>query len=213
MEEKELLEVGTKVVVTLGNSGDYKKVGQIIEVDKKDDNLPYYIQYEDQFKLWEEAESVQKYDARKKVYLAGPFFSETQIDIVNELHEALLKNPTIKDIFVPMDHQMNDGDIEEFTPEWARLVAMNDYKHVEEADIVVAIVDFDGQDMDSGTAVEIGYAYATNKPVYLFHKENHEDMVNLMATEVAQAYFKSSQQIEKYDFIKSEKIPFSGNYR
>ena len=108
---------------------------------------------------------------------------------------------------------MNDGELEEFTAPWAREVAKNDYKHVLEADIVVAIVDFDGQDMDSGTAVEIGYAYALGKPVFLYHQEAHDIMVNLMATEIAQAYFTDAQQVKEYDFKEMKHIPFTGNYR
>lgn len=207
----ELLKEGQKVVVKYNENET--KIGQIIEVDDLDSEMPYRVQYKDGSKIWVYATDVEPYNPRRKVYLAGPFFSDKQIEIVNELHGALNENKSIESVFVPMEHQMNDGDLEEFTAPWAQAVAMNDYKNVREADIVVAIVDFDGQDMDSGTAAEIGYAYAIGKPVFLFHKENHEIMVNLMVTEVAQAYFTDLQQVKDYNFTTQEKIPFSGKYR
>lgn len=207
----EFLKEGQKVVVKYNENET--KIGQIIEVDDLDSEMPYRVQYKDGSKIWVYATDVEPYNPRRKVYLAGPFFSDKQIEIVNELHGALNENKSIESVFVPMEHQMNDGDLEEFTAPWAQAVAMNDYKNVREADIVVAIVDFDGQDMDSGTAAEIGYAYAIGKPVFLFHKENHEIMVNLMVTEVAQAYFADLQQVKDYNFTTQEKIPFSGKYR
>ncbi|SCO93397.1 Purine trans deoxyribosylase (Nucleoside deoxyribosyltransferase-I) [Enterococcus phage VPE25] len=207
----EFLKEGQKVVVKYNENET--KIGQIIEVDDLDSEMPYRVQYKDGSKIWVYATDVEPYNPRRKVYLAGPFFSDKQIEIVNELHGALNENKSIESVFVPMEHQMNDGDLEEFTAPWAQAVAMNDYKNVREADIVVAIVDFDGQDMDSGTAAEIGYAYAIGKPVFLFHKENHEIMVNLMVTEVAQAYFTDLQQVKDYNFTTQEKIPFSGKYR
>lgn len=208
-----LLEKGQKVFVKNSFNGGKEKIGQIVEIDDQDSEMPYFVQYNDGTKYWEYVDEVELYDPRRNVYLAGPFFSENQINIVNELHGALNENKTIKSVFVPMEHQMNDGELEEFTAPWAKAVAMNDYENVRNADIVVAIVDFDGQDMDSGTAAEIGYAYAIGKPVFLFHKENHEIMVNLMVTEVAQAYFTDLQQVKDYNFTSQEKVPFSGNYR
>lgn len=207
----EFLKEGQKVVVKYFENET--KIGQIIEVDDLDSEMPYRVQYKDGSKIWVYATDVEPYNPRRKVYLAGPFFSDKQIEIVNELHGVLNENRSIESVFVPMEHQMNDGDLEEFTAPWAYAVAMNDYENVREADIVVAIVDFDGQDMDSGTAAEIGYAYAIGKPVFLFHKENHEIMVNLMVTEVAQAYFTDLQQVKDYNFTSQEKVPFSGNYR
>ena len=58
----------------------------------------------------------------------------------------------------------------------------NDVNEVNKADIIVAIVDFDHQDTDSGTAWELGYAIALEKPTYLIR---FEDTIpaNIMLTE------------------------------
>lgn len=214
-------KVGDKVKVKWSES-NIKGQGTIISIDENDMLLPYEVEIDpDEIAIynpftdevsWFEEDALEILDGLN-VYLAGPFFSESQIKIVKELNEALQKNETISNIFVPMEHQMNDGDLVEFTSPWAKAVAMNDYKNVREANIVVAVVDFDGQDMDSGTAAEIGYAYAIGRPVFLYHAKNHDMMVNLMATEVAKAYFTDIKEIEKYDFIKAEYKPFTGNYR
>ena len=214
-------KVGDKVKVKWSET-NVKGRGTIISIDESDMLLPYEVELDPSEMAvynpfiddisWFEEDALEALDGLN-VYLAGPFFSENQIEIVKDLNKALKKNETIGKVFVPMEHQMNDGDLVEFTSPWAKAVAMNDYKNVRESDIVVAIVDFDGQDMDSGTAAEIGYAYAIGRPVFLYHAKNHDMMVNLMATEVAKAYFTNLEEIEKYDFIKADHKPFTGNYR
>ena len=220
-------KVGDRVKVKWSET-NVKGRGTIISIDKSDILLPYEVELDPSEMsiynpftgdippfvqaTWAEEDALEALDGLN-VYLAGPFFSESQIEIVKELNRALQKNETISNIFVPMEHQMNDGDLVEFTSPWAKAVAMNDYKNVREADIVVAIVDFDGQDMDSGTAAELGYAYAIGRPIFLYHAKNHSQMVNLMVTEVAKAYFTNLEEIEKYDFIKADHKPFTGNYR
>ena len=214
-------KVGDKVKVKWSET-NVKGRGTIISIDESDMLLPYEVELDPSEMAvynpftddisWFEEDALEALDGLN-VYLAGPFFSENQIEIVKDLNKALQKNETISNIFVPMEHQMNDGDLVEFTSPWAKAVAMNDYKNVRESDIVVAIVDFDGQDMDSGTAAEIGYAYAIGRPVFLYHAKNHDMMVNLMTTEVAKAYFTNLEEIEKYDFIKADHKPFTGNYR
>ena len=214
-------KVGDKVKVKWAGT-NIKGRGTIISIDESDMLLPYEVKIDseemsvynpfDEEVSWFEEDDLEALDGLN-VYLAGPFFSESQIEIVKELNKTLQKNETISNIFVPMEHQMNDGDLVEFTSPWAKAVAMNDYKNVRESDIVVAIVDFDGQDMDSGTAAELGYAYAIGRPVFLYHDKNHDMMVNLMLTEVAKAYFTNLEEIEKYDFIKADHKPFTGNYR
>lgn len=214
-------KVGDRVKVKWSET-NVKGRGIIISIDENDMLLPYEVELDPSEMAvynpftddisWFEEDALEVLDGLN-VYLAGPFFSESQIEIVKELNKTLQKNETISNIFVPMEHQMNDGDLVEFTSPWAKAVAMNDYKNVRESDIVVAIVDFDGQDMDSGTAAEIGYAYAIGRPVFLYHAKNHDMMVNLMATEVAKAYFTNLEEIEKYDFIKADHKPFTGNYR
>ena len=103
-------------------------------------------------------------------------------------------------------------EVEAFTPEWAKATMENDVNELNKADIIVAIVDFDHQDTDSGTAWELGYAIALKKPTYLIR---FEDTIpaNIMLTERNRAFFIQIEQVEEYDFLESKLIPYSGKYQ
>ena len=93
-----------------------------------------------------------------KIYLASPFFTddelyvyETIIDILEETEHAL---------YVPRDHKIPFAEI---MPNhlWGRLVFKNDIDAIDACDMVLALNH--GLYSDSGTAWEMGYAYAKNK--------------------------------------------------
>ena len=149
------------------------------------------------------------------VYLAAPFFSESQIKKVELLENALSKNKTVANFFSPMRCQHPESlpqEVEAFTPEWAKATMENDVNEINKADIIVAIVDFDHQDTDSGTAWELGYAIALEKPTYLIR---FEDTIpaNIMLTERNRAFFTQIEQVEEYDFLESKPIPYNGKYQ
>ena len=149
------------------------------------------------------------------VYLAAPFFSESQIKKVELLENALSKNKTVANFFSPMRCQHPESlpqEVEAFTPEWAKATMENDVNEVNKADIIVAIVDFDKQDTDSGTAWELGYAIALEKPTYLIRFEESL-ATNIMLTERNRAFFTDVEQVEEYDFLESKLIPYSGKYQ
>ena len=157
----------------------------------------------------------QLFSKAVKVYLAGPFFSDKQIEKVERLEKALSNNKTVASFFSPMRCQRPEGladDIAEFTPQWAKVTMENDIKEVEAADIIVAITDFDGQDTDSGTAWELGYAIAQGKPTYLVRFEETVP-TNIMLTERNQAFFTDEKQVETYDFLTSPVLPYTGKYQ
>lgn len=146
----------------------------------------------------------------KRVYLASPFFSEQQIDRVKALEEALENNPTIGEFFSPRLHQ-TQGDLEMYSPAWAKATMENDVSEVDKADIIVAIIDFDGQDTDSGTAWELGYGIATGKPTFLL-RFDESVRANIMLTERNTAFFTDAKQVQEYDFNVAEHIPYVGEY-
>ncbi|WP_252893489.1 nucleoside 2-deoxyribosyltransferase [Lentilactobacillus senioris] len=59
------------------------------------------------------------------------------------------------------------------TKKWAQEIFKYDTSKIDWCDVVVAVVDFDDDDVDSGTAFEIGYAYSTNKPLVIFMKRHY----------------------------------------
>lgn len=133
----------------------------------------------------------------KKIYLASPFFNEKETmrvcKVMNILKEKGLE------VFVPMEHQ--SPELEFGSREWRDKTFRNDVDHIDWCDVVVAIISNGNYD-DSGTAWELGYAYATNKPVVLVNLTG--ETINLMIADSLHALIKSYDELKEYDF---EKMP------
>lgn len=100
-----------------------------------------------------------------KIYIAGPFFNEFERDNLNFMIEYVKKAHPNDEIFIPMEHFVKDG---ESLPNnvWGKEVFYMDLKALENADCVYAL--YLGHYSDTGTAWELGYAYAKAIPVYLW---------------------------------------------
>ena len=140
------------------------------------------------------------FPCKKKVYLASPFFNDTQlVDMVRVL--GTLRNKKLE-VFSPYENQ--NKDLEFASREWRTKTFNSDVGHIKWCDIVVALVN--GNYMDSGTAWEIGYAYAIGKPVIVINL--NKEPVNLMISDSLHAYIDSIEDLEKYDFDKLNKIEY-----
>ena len=121
--------------------------------------------------------------SRYRVYLAAPLFSEAERTF-NAAVARLLK-ANLFEVHLPQEAG-DDSDARD-TREQERLFLLNK-KALEDADIVVAIID--GADADSGTAWEMGYAFARGKPVIAlrtdFRRIGHHEQVNLMLEQSAE---------------------------
>ncbi|GAB5053751.1 MULTISPECIES: nucleoside 2-deoxyribosyltransferase [Pediococcus] len=144
----------------------------------------------------------------KSVYLAGPFFSDGQNNRVKTVKNLLNKNQTINSdaIFLPGKDEYTDAAAGSF--EWQIATFNADIRQIDQADVVVAILDYDlenGQhEADAGTIWECGYAYAQHKPVFLvrFDKQT-ENSINLMLAGSYTAMFNGEKDIANlatYDF-------------
>jgi nucleoside 2-deoxyribosyltransferase len=143
---------------------------------------------------------------KPNIYLASPFFSPEQVDRVQRVENALEDNPFIAEYFSPMRQQM---DMFPFgSKQWREAVFANDIHNLEWADIIVAVHDFEEHHVDSGTAFEIGYAYAKGKPVILVHEKDTK--VNLMLSDSLHAYVVKAEDIADYNFLKMPKSNFTG---
>lgn len=95
----------------------------------------------------------------KKIYLAGPLFTHAEIEYNLKIKDLLVKKNFL--VFLPQE------DAEDTTSEREsqnqECIFKKCVEGVDSSDIVVAVLD--GADVDSGTAWEIGYAYAKGKPV------------------------------------------------
>ena len=108
-----------------------------------------------------------------RIYLAGPFFNETEIRNI-EYAEKILEQKGIP-YFSPMRHE--ERTEEPGTPAWARKLFEMDRDEIQKADAVLAI--YYGNNSDTGTAWECGYAAGIGKPVLLVHVQRDGDS-NLM---------------------------------
>jgi nucleoside 2-deoxyribosyltransferase/predicted secreted protein len=115
--------------------------------------------------------------ARYRVYLAAPLFSEAE-RIFNASVASLLRS-NLFDVHLPQEAG-DDSDTRDIR-EQERLFLFNKTA-LEDSDFIVAIID--GADADSGTAWEMGYAFAQGKPVIAlrtdFRRVGHHEQVNLM---------------------------------
>jgi nucleoside 2-deoxyribosyltransferase len=145
----------------------------------------------------------------RRVYLAGPFFNQAQIKLIQEVEDALQANdiPT----FSPRKMALNDKPTStKPTPEQAAAIFRKDYEEITKSTHVLAILDWalnpdvslrlvaprqghaPEYDMlsgplslpDSGTVWEMGCAYALRVPIYLYTKDPAAKL-NLMLSQSA----------------------------
>ncbi|WP_340137537.1 nucleoside 2-deoxyribosyltransferase [Apilactobacillus bombintestini] len=141
------------------------------------------------------------------LYLAGPFFDDEQIDRVERVEKALNQNTTVDNFFSPRLSTV-DKSLEVGSDEWSKAVFKLDVDEIKKADAVIAIIDFVDDNVDSGTAFEIGYAHAINKPVILFHEKSGN--VNLMLSNGSNSYLTTIDDIVKFDFVKIPEYKYNG---
>ena len=101
---------------------------------------------------------------KKAIYIAGPLFSIAEkqflIKFVDEIATKLNLDP-INHFFLP---HRDAGDLGIINGR--EDIFKSDLDHLNKAEIVIAVLE--GADVDSGTAVEIGYAFAKNKKIFGF---------------------------------------------
>ncbi|MCL7414287.1 MAG: nucleoside 2-deoxyribosyltransferase [ANME-2 cluster archaeon] len=112
----------------------------------------------------------------KNVYLAAPLFSDAECEFNSRLRDEIEEIGLV--VFLPQEHS-NDTKDERYRQE---NIFSKNRDAIDGADLMVAVLD--GVDVDSGTAWEIGYAYARGLPVYGlrtdFRTLGIEGTVNLM---------------------------------
>jgi nucleoside 2-deoxyribosyltransferase/predicted secreted protein len=120
--------------------------------------------------------------SRYRVYLAAPLFSEAERSYNAALADLLRQH--LFEVYVPQE--TGDDTSHRDMPEHTKIYEQNK-KALHEADLVVAVID--GADADSGTAWEMGYAGALNKPVFAlrtdFRRVGLHEHVNLMLEQSA----------------------------
>ena len=99
----------------------------------------------------------------KKIYLAGPLFNlaekEFNVRFAEAIESRMKYDQKDVEVILPQERAPKFLHLEN----GMKLVFEDCLKMVAEADIVIAILD--GPDADSGTGVELGYAYAVKTPI------------------------------------------------
>ncbi len=142
-----------------------------------------------------------------KVYLAGPFFDDEQISRIERVEQALAANPRISSFFSPRKSEI--PGLTMGTPEWATQTFQMDVSQIDQADVVVGMVDFVDDQVDSGTAFEIGYAFHSKKPVVILHEK--KTTLNLMIAEGLHAYVQEAEALAAYDFATLPESHYHGD--
>ena len=114
------------------------------------------------------------YNEGIRVYLAGPFFDETQRERIAWIEEVLQSYNF--DIFSPRKASLIGPDS---TNEDMIRTFDGNISHIDNCDFMLAILDYDGKSSDPGTVFETGYAFSRNKPI-LYFNETREKGPNLM---------------------------------
>jgi len=118
---------------------------------------------------------------KRKVYIAGPLFSYAEQCFNINLAASLKKKLPHINFILPQKHAKRIAKKSNFTKNmfWYCI------NSIQRADLLLCLLD--GPDVDSGTAIEMGYAYACKKPIIGFRSDfrSSEDQgMNLMVSHV-----------------------------
>ena len=117
--------------------------------------------------------------ATKTIYLAAPLFSDAEREFNCKLRDQITKRGF--SVFLPQEDSNDTTNMRH--EEKQSHIFQNNLEAIDNSDIVVAILD-GGSDVDSGTAWELGYAFARKKTVLAlktdFRTLGSEGIVNLM---------------------------------
>lgn len=99
-----------------------------------------------------------------KIYVASPLFTPKEKKLINEISEIL--QAAGHETYLPMEHGVPDAW--SYSNEvWGKKMFELDRDAINFCDALVCV--YNGMDSDTGTSWEVGYAYAKNKPVVIFH--------------------------------------------
>lgn len=137
----------------------------------------------------------------KQVYLAGPFFTPGQVELIERLKEVM-DNRKIS-YFSPKDECMYTPGVT--TPH--QILRMN-IEAIDECELIIVVTD--GKDV--GTLFEAGYAYGIDKEIlYVWTTGRSEDKFNLMLAasgEVARSLDEVNSYLRDHRAISQEGIQY-----
>lgn len=135
-----------------------------------------------------------------RIYLAGPdVFRPDAIE-----HGERLKSLCVQyghEGLYPMDNKLPSHLKGREAAEW---IYGADLAQLDKADVIIAnVIPFRGPSCDVGTAVEIGYAVAQGKPVYLYSRDltTYNDKVDYLHGADETGYFVDNMIVEGFGLV------------
>jgi nucleoside 2-deoxyribosyltransferase len=117
-----------------------------------------------------------------KIYLAGPLFSLSEQQFNKELATGLEKTISGCSVLLPQEFSKKITSKTDYCLSDLFYCCLN---LIDEADMILAILE--GPDADSGTCIELGYAYSKKKPIIGIRtdfRSSEDKGVNLMVSNV-----------------------------
>lgn len=130
-----------------------------------------------------------------KIYFASPLFSMSEQSFNEQVVEYIRENIPGVEVYLP---QENDSINDKSGYADSEMIANGDNKYLEEADILVAVLD--GQTVDVGVAAEVGYFYSMNKPIIGLY------------TDSRQGTYGNQQKIDALDEIAESQFSYINLY-
>ena len=145
------------------------------------------------------------FGGKMKIYLAGPLFSIAERDYNKKIATEIIHRFPKSKVYLPQEFLTNlTGNESNFFQKMFDCCI----NAIDSADVIVAILD--GPDVDSGTCIELGYAYANKKPIIGVRtdlRSLEDNGVNLMVSKVCTEYLLLTEKAEiNQDSIASKII-------
>lgn len=123
------------------------------------------------------------------IYIAGPFFTDKERAFLKNLIRSVKKMFPNEELFIPMEHFIPNGE-NLSNNEWAEAVFKMDVEALNKCNHIIAA--YSGLYSDTGTAWEIGYAYAKGIPVDLIIPlEVLKEEMSIMLIQSSNSIFKT----------------------
>lgn len=151
----------------LEKSARYASKSTAIFCDKKvyiDCSIPIKFKYK---------EFINKNLSQKQIYLASPFFSLSELILIDKIRTTFL-DFGVK-VFSPF-HDIGIGDTIE--------IANKDVEAINDSDIIFCVFD----NLDSGTLVEAGYSMGNEKKIIGYHRTCDENKLLMLKPGVVDIY-------------------------
>ena len=152
----------------------------------------------------------------KTVYMMSPWWTDKQQEHILASYEALVQNPNIAHVSVPLFHQFNGQAYVEggdFKPDfmWATKTYQSDKESMNNAQVGVLLET--PTDPDAGSEYEAGYMTGQGKPVVAVYNGDINDPnspVNLMISFGTSSYVTEYEELKNFDFIDIPMKEFKG---